>query len=440
MQKNQIQHPETSSRLAVLMPGMGSIATTLIAGVYATRAGLGLPIGSYTQLGTLAPKEGEEGVPVRDLFGLPSLGQLVFGGWDIYADNAYEAASRAAVLEPALLDKLREPLSAIQPMPAAFDPELVSDLEVQQCKPGNDRHVWAQAVREDIRNFLREHGCARGVMLWCGSTERYRSLSPAHQSIEAFEQALQDSDPAITPSQIYAWAALREGMGFANATPNAVVTVPALRQLAASQGLPLAGEDLKTGQTLIKTSIASTLRLRHLGVAGWYSSNILGNRDGKVLRDEGSFRTKEISKKGVLDTILAGDEQPDLWGGLEHQVHINYYPPRGDNKESWDNIDLFGWLGYPMQLKVNFLCRDSILAAPLLLDLALWLDLASAHGASGVQEWLSFYFKAPAVPEGALPVHGVDDQFRMLQAQLRDFLRKAYAASPEVYAGGLAGA
>ncbi len=402
-----------SSRVLVLIPGMGSIATTLIAGVEAVKAGLGQPIGSLTQFDCFNGKK------LADYFALADLNDLVFSGWDIFSDNVYQASLKAGVLDKDLLQKLQQPLSAIKPMPAVFDGNFIANLEPEQQKSGNKK-TQIEALREDIRQQLWQHQCQRAVMLWCGSTESFRQISQVHHSLQAFEQGIEQNDAAISPTQMYAYAALMEGVPFANSSPNMVVDIPALQELAQKQQVPIAGSDLKTGQTLMKTIVASGLAKRHLGIHGWFSTNFLGNRDGLVLDDKDSFKTKEVSKKGVLDTIFDAQKNPQLWGDVEHLVNIHYYKARGDDKESWDNIDLFGWLGYPMQIKINFLCRDSILAAPLLLDLILLLDLAKHNAQSGIQSWLSFYFKSPAMPLGELPVHALDEQYQFLHKKLAD--------------------
>ncbi|HEY8509732.1 MAG TPA: inositol-3-phosphate synthase, partial [Steroidobacteraceae bacterium] len=356
---------------------------------------------------------------INEFVSLASLDDLVFGAWDVFGENAYEAALSASVLEETLLDKLRPELEQLAPWPAVFDRNYVRRLDGRNVKQGRNKRDLAEQVRGDIRSFMHTQQIDRCVMIWCGSTEVYSDQSDAHQSARAFEQALECDDPAISPSMIYAYAAITEGVPFANAAPNLCTDIPALLELANEHHVPVAGKDLKTGQTLLKTIIAPGLKARLLGVSGWYSTNILGNRDGEVLDDPGSFRCKEVSKKGVLDHILQPELYPGLYGNLSHIVSINYYPPRGDNKEGWDNIDLFGWLHYPMQLKINFLCRDSILAAPLVLDLALFLDLAQRAGRSGIQEWLSFYFKSPMHAAGLYPEHDLSIQLKKLKNTLR---------------------
>jgi myo-inositol-1-phosphate synthase len=408
-------------RLAVLLPGLGAVSTTLIAGVEAVRRGLAKPIGSLTQMGTVRlGKRTEKRAPlVRELVPLARLDDVRFGGWDVFPDDAYESARHAAVLDHDLVEQLRTPLSAIRPMSAVFSPEYVRRLDGPNVKKGKDKLALGEALREDIRRFVQQHECARAVMVWCASTEVYLEPSAVHGELARFEKAMAAGDPAIAPSMIYAWAALKEGVPFANGAPNLTVDVPALQQLARKQGVPLAGKDFKTGQTMLKTVLAPMLKARLLGLSGWFSTNILGNRDGEVLDDPGSFRTKEVSKLSALEHILQPGLYPDLYGAFDHQVHIEYYRPRGDNKEGWDNIDIRGWLDYPMQIKVNFLCRDSILAAPVALDVALFLDLAQRAGMAGIQEWLSFYFKSPMVAEGLYPEHDLFIQLTKLKNTLR---------------------
>jgi myo-inositol-1-phosphate synthase len=412
---------EPAGKLGMLLVGMGAVSTTTIAGVLAVRRGLAKPIGSLTQMGTVRlGKRTEARSPlVKTFVPLASLDDIVFGGWDIFEDNSYEAAKTAGVLDAALLDRIRPELEQIQPWPAVFDRRYVKRLDGPNVKTAATKRDLADQVREDIRRFKEKHQLARLVMVWCGSTEVYLTESEAHANVANFEKALDENDPAIPSSMIYAYAAIREGIPYANAAPNLNADVPALLQLALETGSPVAGKDLKTGQTLIKTIIAPGLKSRLLGVEGWYSTNILGNRDGEVLDDPESFKTKEESKKSVLDYILQPNLYPDLYERLCHVVRINYYPPRGDNKEGWDNIDLFGWLGYPMQLKINFLCRDSILAAPIVLDVALFLDLAKRAGMSGIQEWLSFYFKSPMHAPGLYPEHDLFIQLMKLKNTLR---------------------
>jgi myo-inositol-1-phosphate synthase len=412
---------EVKGKLGILLVGMGAVSTTTIAGVLAVRRGLAKPIGSLTQMGTVRlGKRTEWRSPmIRDFVPLASLDDVVFGGWDIFEDSAYEAAKTAGVLDSALLEQIRPELEAVRPMPAVFDRQYVKRLDGPNVKKGANKRELAEQLREDIRRFKAEHGLERLVMIWCGSTEIYLTESPAHATVASFEKALEASDPNIPSSMIYAYAAVMEGIPYANAAPNLSADVPALLELAQQTGSPLAGKDLKTGQTWMKTLVAPGIKARLLGVEGWYSTNILGNRDGEVLDDPESFKTKEESKKSVLDYILQPNLYPDLYQNLHHVVRINYYPPRGDNKEGWDNIDLFGWLGYPMQLKINFLCRDSILAAPIVLDVALFLDLARRAGMSGIQEWLSFYFKSPMHAAGLYPEHDLFIQLMKLKNTLR---------------------
>ncbi|HEV3140420.1 MAG TPA: inositol-3-phosphate synthase, partial [Vicinamibacterales bacterium] len=392
-------------RLGVLLVGLGAVSTTTIAGVHAIRKGLSKPIGSLTQMGTVRLGKRTEGrsPKIGDILPLASLHELVFGGWDIFEEDCYAAAKTAGVLEPSLLDQIRGDLEKIRPWPAVFDQRYVKRLAGPNVKKGKNKRDLAEQVMDDIRRFQETNSLDRMVMIWCGSTEVFMTESEAHASMENFERALEENDPAIPSSMVYAYAAIRMGIPYANAAPNLTADIPALVQLAAHTKSPLAGKDLKTGQTLIKTIIAPGLKARLLGVEGWYSTNILGNRDGEVLDDPESFKTKEESKKSVLDYILQPQLYPDLYEDLCHVVRINYYPPRGDNKEGWDNIDLVGWLGYKMQLKINFLCRDSILAAPIVLDLALFLDLAKRANMHGIQEWLSFYFKSPVHAPGLYP-------------------------------------
>jgi len=419
--KNPPKIAEPAGKLGILLVGMGAVSTTTIAGVIAVRKGLAKPIGSLTQMGTVRLGKRSEGRSplIKDFVPLAGLDDIVFGGWDIFADNSYEAAKTAGVLESSLLDQIRPELEAIAPMPAVFDRRYVKRLDGPNVKTGKNKRDLAEQLREDIRRFKDQHKLDRVVLLWCGSTEVFLTESPAHASVAAFEKALEQNDDSIPSSMIYAYAAIQEGLAYANAAPNLSADVPALLELAAATGSPVAGKDLKTGQTWMKTVVAPGLKARLLGVEGWYSTNILGNRDGEVLDDPESFKTKEESKKSVLDYILQPGLYPDLYEKLCHVVRINYYPPRGDNKEGWDNIDLFGWLGYPMQLKINFLCRDSILAAPIVLDVALFLDLARRAGMSGIQEWLSFYFKSPMHAPAVYPEHDLFIQLMKLKNTLR---------------------
>ncbi|MEP6915238.1 MAG: inositol-3-phosphate synthase [Acidobacteriota bacterium] len=411
-------------KLGILLVGMGAVSTTTIAGVLAVRRGLASPIGSLTQMGTVRLGKRTEGRSplIKDFVPLAALDDVVFGAWDIFEDSAYDAAKTAGVLEPHLLEQIRPELEAIKPMSAVFDRRYVKRLDGPNVKKGKNKRDLAEQLREDMRQFKADNGCDRLVMVWCGSTEVYLTESPAHATLASFERALEENDDNIPSSMIYAYAAIKDGIPYANAAPNLSADVPALMELAAATGSPVMGKDLKTGQTLIKTIIAPGLKARLLGVEGWYSTNILGNRDGEVLDDPESFKTKEESKKSVLDYIFQADLYPELYKEICHVVRINYYPPRGDNKEGWDNIDIFGWLNYKMQLKVNFLCRDSILAAPIVLDVALFIDLAKRAGMAGIQEWLSFYFKSPMHAPGLYPEHDLFIQLMKLKNTLR-FLR-----------------
>ena len=419
--KNAPKIAEARGKLGVLLVGMGAVSTTTIAGVLAVRKGLAKPYGSLTQMGTVRlGKRTEARSPrIADFVPLSSLDDLVFGTWDIFEENAYEAARTAGVLESSMLDQIKPELEQIRPWPAVFDRHYVKRLDGPNVKKGANKRELAEQLREDIRKFKSQHSLDRLVLIWCGSTEIYLTETPAHASVASFEEALETNDESIPSSMVYAYAAIKEGIPYANAAPNLSGDIPALLQLAQDTATPVAGKDLKTGQTLMKTMIAPGLKARLLGVEGWYSTNILGNRDGEVLDDPESFKTKEESKKSVLDYIFQPDLYPDLYKKLCHVVRINYYPPRGDNKEGWDNVDIFGWLGYPMQLKVNFLCRDSILAAPIVLDTALFLDLAKRAGMSGIQEWLSFYFKSPMHAPGLYPEHDLFIQLMKLKNTLR---------------------
>jgi myo-inositol-1-phosphate synthase len=418
-------------RLAVLMPGLGAVATTAIAGVEAVKRGLAAPVGSLTQLGWLQEADGTPGPRIADVLPMPRLDELVFGGWDPIPDDAFDAARRAKVLEGELLEKLEEPLRAVKPMPAVFSTDWVRRLDGPNVKKGTKR-AMAEALVADIRGFMQRNRCARGVMVWTGSTEVYAEVGAAHLSAQAFEAALDRDDATIAPSMIYAYAAIRAGIPFLNGAPNLSADCPALRELAERERVATGGKDFKTGQTLMKTTIAPMLSARLLGLDGWFSTNILGNRDGEVLDDAASFKTKEVSKLGVLDQILDAKRNPELYRDIAHKVTIHYYPPRGDNKEGWDAIDLFGWLGYPMSIKVNFQCRDSILAAPLVLDLALLGDLAGRAGEAGPQEWLSFFFKSPVTAPGRAQVHDLFQQQANLMTQLRRYARAGAAAESRV--------
>ncbi len=418
--------------LLVLLPGLGAVATTFLAGVEAIRRGHVQPIGAFSQLGRIPLQEDGGEQPVSEALPLAPLEALHFAAWDIFPDDAYEAACAAGVLQAQDLHALRDFLRQIRPMKAVFDRQYVRKLDGPHVKQGRTKRELAEALREDIRQAKAAVGAERAVMVWCASTEVYLELAPCHRSLQAFEQGLERNDPAIAPSQIYAYAALQEGIPYANATPNRAADIPALEELAELKGVPIAGKDLKTGQTLLKTVLAPALRMRLLGVQGWFSVNILGNRDGWVLDDEGSFRSKEATKSEVLDGILSPQLYPELYGELYHKVRIHYYPPRGDAKESWDVIDLVGWMGYPMQLRVNFSCRDSILAAPLVLDLVLFLDLAARAGWRGPQSWLSFYFKSPHVRPGEPVQHALAEQYRMLCGALRELALRWRAARQEL--------
>jgi myo-inositol-1-phosphate synthase len=415
----QISPP--TGKLGVLLPGLGAVATTFIAGVLNVRKGLAKPIGSLTQMGTIRlGKRTEKRSPlIKDFVPLASLDDLVFGGWDIFPDNMYEAAKNAAVLQDRHLDPIKDELSAIQPMKAVFSPDYVKRLHGTYIKEGANKMELAEQLREDIRRFKAENGCDRLVMIWCGSTEIFLKETAVHATIESFEEGLRQSSPDIAPSMIYAYAAIMENVPYVNGAPNLSADIPALMDLAVARKVPVGGKDFKTGQTLIKTIMAPGLKARMLGLSGWFSTNILGNRDGEVLDDPESFKTKEESKLGVLDFILQPHLYPDLYKDFYHKVRINYYPPRGDNKEGWDNIDIFGWLGYPMEIKIDFLCRDSILAAPLVLDLALFFDLAQRVGMRGIQEWLSFYFKSPMHAPTIYPEHDLFIQLIKLKNNLR---------------------
>ncbi|RNI21879.1 inositol-3-phosphate synthase [Rufibacter latericius] len=418
------QVKNADGRLGILMPGLGAVATTLIAGVESIKKGFSQPVGSLTQMGRIRlGKRTDDRFPlIKEFVPLADLENIVFGGWDVYADNVFEAAVNAKVLEPMLLHAIKPELEALKPMKAVFDKAYARNLDGTHVKEGADKMALAEMLMDDIREFKEANNCERLVMVWCGSTEIYTEESEVHQSIEAFEAGLRGNDPAIAPSMIYAYAAIKMGVPFANGAPNLTVDIPALVELAKEHGIAVSGKDFKTGQTLMKTILAPGLHARALGVKGWFSSNILGNRDGYVLDAPENFKTKEVSKLSVLDEIFRPESNPELYGDMYHKVRINYYPPHGDNKESWDNIDIFGWLGYQMQIKINFLCRDSILAAPLVLDLALFTDLAQRAGMSGIQEWLSFYYKSPQTAEGLAPEHDIFKQLMKLQNTLRHMM------------------
>ena len=419
--KKGVEVQKATGKLGILLPGLGAVATTFIAGVFAARRGLQKPIGSMTELGTIRIGKRTDGnTPrIRDYVSLATLDDLCFGGWDIFPENCFDAATKAGVLETSLLEQLKTELSSIKPMPAVFEQAWVKKLNGPNVKTGKSKMDLAEQLMQDIQNFKRDNGCERLSMVWCGSTEVYRQATDVHSTLAKFEDGLRNSDENIAPSQIYAYAALKCGVPYTNGAPNLSVDFPAMQELARITQTPIAGKDFKTGQTLLKTVLAPMLKARLLGLEGWYSTNILGNRDGEVLDDPESFRSKEVSKLGVLEHILQPDKYPDLYKDFTHVVRINYYPPRGDNKEGWDNIDIRGWLGYPMQIKVNFLCRDSILAAPIVLDLALFMDFAKRAGMSGIQEWLSFYLKSPMTPAGLYPEHDLFIQLMKLKNTLR---------------------
>ena len=421
MPNQDVRIAPAEGKLGVLIPGMGAVTTTFIAGLEAIKRGMGKPIGSLTQLGTVRLGKRTEGrsPAIRDFVPLAKVEDLEIATWDIFEDNAYEAAVKAGVLEMPLLQSLKEPLEAVEAMQAVFDQKFVKRLNGPNIKAGGSKMDYAEAVMEDIRQFQQRTKVSRMTMIWCGSTEVYHEAAEVHSSLERFERGLRENDPEISPSQIYAYAALKSGVPYANGAPHMTTDMPALLELARERSLPLAGKDYKSGQTFMKTLIAPGLKSRLLGVSGWFSTNILGNRDGEVLDDPGSFRSKEVSKSSALEYILQKQLYPDLYGDVYHKVRIEYYPPRGDAKEGWDNIDIFGWLGYPMQIKVNFLCRDSILAAPLVLDIVLFMDLAQRAGMRGVQEWLSFYFKAPMHAPEVYPEHDVFIQLMKLKNTLR---------------------
>ncbi|MEZ4960942.1 MAG: inositol-3-phosphate synthase [Saprospiraceae bacterium] len=417
-----IQQPK--GKLGILVPGMGAVASTFMAGVIAVNKGISLPIGSVTQMGRIRlGKRTENRNPlIKDFAPLAQLGDIVFGGWDIFEDNMYESATNAKVLDKSLIDQIKPELEAIKPMKAVFDKTYVKNIDGPNVKMGKSKMELAEAVMEDIRQFKEKNGCDRLVMVWCGSTEVYTQASDVHSSIEKLEEGLRNSDPNIPPSMIYAYAAVKLGIPYANGAPNLSADVPAMVDLAKQTKTPICGKDFKTGQTLMKTILAPGLKARSLGIRGWFSTNILGNRDGEVLDDPDSFKTKEVSKLGVLEQILQPEQNPELYGNLYHKVRINYYPPHGDNKEGWDNIDIFGWLGYGMQIKIDFLCRDSILAAPIVLDLALFLDLAKRAELFGIQEWLSFYWKSPQAAPGLPPQNDIFLQNQKLLNTLRHLM------------------
>jgi myo-inositol-1-phosphate synthase len=424
MAEGSVRVGPAEGKLGILLVGLGAVSTTFVAGVEAIRRGISAPIGSLTQMGTIRlGKRTENRSPkIKDLVPLAGLDDIVFGAWDIFTDNAFDAAMNAGVLEKDLLNQVSEQLASLKPMKAVFEQKFVKRLDGENVKAGKNKMDLAEQLIEDIARFKSEKGCDRLVMVWAASTEIFFEESEVHRSIEAFEKALYDSDERIAPSMIYAYAAIKSGVPFANGAPNLTVDIPALTKLAEANGVPICGKDFKTGQTLMKTIIAPGLKSRMLGLDGWYSTNILGNRDGEVLDDPESFKTKEESKLSVLEEILQPEVYPELYKGFSHVVRINYYPPRGDNKEGWDNIDIFGWLGYKMQIKIDFLCRDSILAAPLVLDLALFMDFAKRAGMKGIQEWLSFYFKSPQTAPGLYAEHDLFIQLKKLKNTLRHIM------------------
>lgn len=408
-------------KLGVMLVGLGAVSTTFVAGIEAIKKGLARPYGSATQMGTIRlGKRTEHRTPlIKDFVPLTNIDDLVFASWDLFPDNAYEAAIKAGVLEKTLLDQVKDELISHTPMKAVFDQKFVKNLNGDHVKTGKSKMELAKKLVDDIENFKKTSGVSRVVIVWCASTEVFTRPTDTHKSVEAFEAGLERNDPSIAPSQIYAYAAIKAGVPFANGAPNLTTDFPALLDLAQKNKVPLSGKDFKTGQTLMKTILAPGLRSRLLGINGWFSTNILGNRDGEVLDDPDSFKTKEESKLSVLETILQPELNPELYGNIYHKVRINYYPPRGDDKEGWDNLDIFGWLKYPMQIKIDFLCKDSILAAPLVLDLALYMDLAKRSGMSGIQEWLSFYYKSPMVAEGLYPENNLFVQEMKLKNTLR---------------------
>lgn len=424
MSDNGVVVAPADGKLGILLVGLGAVSTTLVAGVEAVKRGIEAPIGSLTQMGTIRLGKRTDGrtPKIKDFVPLADLNDVVFGAWDIFTENAYDAAMNAGVLEKDLINQLSEQLTSLKPMPAVFEQNYVKRIHGENVKQGKNKMELAEQLIEDIANFRSTNGCSRLVMVWAASTEIFLEESDVHRTIEAFEKGLYDSDPSIAPSMIYAYAAIRSGVPFANGAPNLAVDIPALTNLAEEKGVPICGKDFKTGQTLMKTIIAPGLKARMLGLDGWYSTNILGNRDGEVLDDPENFKTKEESKLSVLEHILQPEKYPELYKDFSHVVRINYYPPRGDNKEGWDNIDICGWLGYKMQIKIDFLCRDSILAAPLALDLALFMDLAKRAGMKGIQEWLSFYFKAPQTAPGLYPEHDLFIQLMKLKNTLRHMM------------------
>jgi myo-inositol-1-phosphate synthase len=419
--KRPVQVQPAEGKLGVLLPGLGAVSTTFIAGCLLARRGLAQPIGSLTQLATIRlGKRTENRAPyIKDFVPLAGLDQLVFGGWDLFSDDAFESAAHAEVLSKEHLALVKDEMSQVRPMSAVFYPEYVKRLHGTNVKKGKTKADMVEQLREDIRKFKKDNGCSRAVAVWCGSTEIYSPAGAVHQTVASFEKGLLENDPGIANSQMYAWACIKEGVPYANGAPNLTVDFPAALELAREHRVPIAGKDFKTGQTWMKTVVAPGLKARMLGLSGWFSTNILGNRDGEVLDDPENFKSKEVSKLGVLEYILQPKIYEALYGKIHHKVRIEYYPPRGDAKEGWDNLDIFGWLGYPMQIKINFLCRDSILAAPIVLDLALFMDLAQRAKFSGVQEWLSFYFKSPMTAPDLYPEHDLFIQSMKLKNTLR---------------------
>ncbi len=425
-----------TGKLGILIPGLGAVSTTLIAGVYDLVKGHGVPAGSITQMGhiRLGRDKDSRNPLIKEFVQFADLKDIVFGAWDVHGENAYEVCKRSAVLEDKDLDPVRDQLEALKPMDAVFDVDYCHNIEVKHCKKAANKMELAKQVMADIAKFKADNNCSRMLMLWCGSTECYTPIDDCHQSIEAFEKAMIDNDPRISPSMIYAYAAIMSHIPYANGAPNLTVDVPAIIKLALREKVAIMGKDFKTGQTLMKTILAPGLKTRCLGLNGWFSTNILGNRDGEVLNDPGSFKTKEVSKLSVIDHILDKNLYPDLYGNIFHKVRIEYYPPRGDAKEGWDNLDIFGWLGYPMQIKVNFLCRDSILAAPVALDIALSIDLAQRCSFYGIQEWMALFFKSPEVREGLYPEHDLFDQKLRYKNTLRYIMGEDIITGLDYYA------
>ena len=420
MEKMQVK--EAKGKLGVLVVGVGgAVSTTMITGVLAARKGLAKPIGSITQMATMRVQAGEK--PIKEIVPLADLSDIVFGGWDIFPDNAYEAASYAEVLKEKDLKLVKEELEAIKPMPAAFDHNWAKRLKGTHIKQAATRWEMVEQLRADIRAFKAEHACERMAVLWAASTEIYIPMSEDHQSLASLEKAMKENHTeTISPSMCYAYAAIAEGAPFIMGAPNLCVDIPAMWEFSKQQCVPIAGKDFKSGQTLMKTVLAPMFKTRMLGLSGWFSTNILGNRDGEVLDDPANFKTKEVSKLSVIDNILEPEKFPELYSDVYHKVRINYYPPRKDNKEAWDNIDIFGWMGYPMEIKVNFLCRDSILAAPIALDLVLFSDLALRAGMCGIQTWLSFFCKSPMHDFEHEPVHDLFQQWRIVKQAIRQMI------------------